>query len=198
MKATLFVLALLVHNVHSDDRAENLKHFNSGRSVWAKGLQIANMNELVYLPKLEKVLYNQLALTGGCPDSRIIYDASNPEILVEIHLNVKYAKDERDVLKLYGGAGSTHMGYVETKCMVTGEEVKSWAFYKTNIFFSKDPEIHGPPGSKCSSGRSATSDGLCALEKSYTRKVMESYWDRIKRPIGGKHRSPGIFGTMDN
>ncbi|PIC14431.1 hypothetical protein B9Z55_026752 [Caenorhabditis nigoni] len=73
------------------------------------------------------------------------------------------------------------MGYVETKCMATGEEVHSYAFYTTN----KD-EIFGEPGSLCTPGRKGTSDGLCALEKSYGRKVVSrSIWkDSGFPPIG--------------
>ncbi|PIC14426.1 hypothetical protein B9Z55_026749 [Caenorhabditis nigoni] len=179
MKTSLLVLALLVHIVHSfrDTRAETLQLFNSARSLIAKNAQIANMVELEYLPRLESVLYHHLRETEGCPDTRIVYDDSDSEVLKEIHLNVKFEnmKDEQSALKLFGGVGKTHMGYVESKCMVTGEEVHSYAFYTMN-----NGEIHGPPGSQCPQGSRATSDGLCG--KRYKRK--EGKFEKMGKTAG--------------
>ncbi|PIC14432.1 hypothetical protein B9Z55_026753 [Caenorhabditis nigoni] len=184
MRAALLVLVLLVHNVNSYSyySAEIVEGVNFARSIIAKDAKIANMNQLEYNSELEKAIYAQLTLTGGCPDSRIIYDDSK-EIPVEIHINFNPKKkiDAQFTKKLVGGAGKTHVGYVETKCMVTGEEVHSVAFYKT-----KDSDLNGPPRSKCPSGRRATSDGLCALENSYARKVVDSnlLWEEFNyKPI---------------
>ncbi|PIC29754.1 hypothetical protein B9Z55_021244 [Caenorhabditis nigoni] len=68
-------------------------------------------------------------------------------------------KDEQSVLKLVGDWRKFQMAYVETKCMVTGEEVQNYAFWKTR----EEPEYHGPPASQCPAGTTATSDGLCGL-----------------------------------
>ncbi|PIC14422.1 hypothetical protein B9Z55_026746 [Caenorhabditis nigoni] len=88
MKTTLLILVLLGHNVNSYSyySATIVRGMNSLRSLIADKSQIANMNQLEYNSELEKIIYAQLVLTGGCPDSIIIYDDSK-EIPVEIHLN---------------------------------------------------------------------------------------------------------------
>ncbi|CAO4381597.1 unnamed protein product [Caenorhabditis nigoni] len=181
MKATLIILALLVHTVHSDSntRAETLQLFNSARSMIAKNAQIANMYQLAYDPELEKALYGVLGKKGGCPDPKTLSGSFDSEIHLEFHLNVRpeKLKDEKEVLKLVGGVGKTHMGYVETICMVNGEEVHSYVFYKTN-----DEEVHGPPGSQCPQGRRTTSDGLCG--PSLKRKNNPGTFEEVGKNAG--------------
>ncbi|PIC14420.1 hypothetical protein B9Z55_026744 [Caenorhabditis nigoni] len=159
MKATLLILALLVHTIHSSSltRAEILKLFNSARSSIAKNAHIANMIQLEYQPELENILYVKLGKSGGCSDSKTIYDNYGSRILVEIHLNVNTdSMDKQSFSKLFGGADKQVMAHVETKCMETGKEVHSYVFYKTG-----EQEIHGPPGSQCPQGTKATPEGLC-------------------------------------
>ncbi|PIC14421.1 hypothetical protein B9Z55_026745 [Caenorhabditis nigoni] len=166
MKAALLVLVLLVQTVQCQFPhygASGLKYLNSVRAYLADKQQIANMNKVEYNSDLENVIYSQLLLTGNCPDQKLIYLESNG-IPIEVYLKTNVGLDEMDLEfanKFSGGAGKTQMGHVVTRCMVTGYEVKSYAFFTT-----KDQDLHGAPGSKCPSGRKTTINGLCALEKS--------------------------------
>ncbi|ULT92183.1 hypothetical protein L3Y34_009727 [Caenorhabditis briggsae] len=157
MKTALLVLVLLVHTVYSSSstRVEILELFHSARSSIAKNAHIANMIQLEYQSELENILYVKLGKSGGCSDSKTIYDNYGSRILVEIHLNVNTeTMDQQSFSKLFGGADKQVMAHVETKCMETGKEVHSYVFYKTG-----EHEIHGPPGSQCPRGSRTTSDG---------------------------------------
>ncbi|PIC14430.1 hypothetical protein B9Z55_026751 [Caenorhabditis nigoni] len=94
MKTALLFLAFLVQTAHSSNytRAETVHIFNSWRSLIAKREPLTNMNQLVYNSDLEKAIYAQLALTGGCPDSQMIVAKTDSKIDIEIHLNVDLVK----------------------------------------------------------------------------------------------------------
>ncbi|PIC14427.1 hypothetical protein B9Z55_026750 [Caenorhabditis nigoni] len=167
MRTSLLVLALLVPTVNSYRYTsdEVLKVLNSARSEIAEKAQIANMNELEYNPDLEEKIHMELIFNSGC-STRVIDRGS-----LKIYKNFKPEdmKDEQSIVEFLGAPGMTEMAYVKNLCLKNARRMHSFAFKKTNA-----PNINGPPGSKCPSGRRPTSDGLCALGKSYARKVVDS------------------------
>ncbi|PIC14425.1 hypothetical protein B9Z55_026748 [Caenorhabditis nigoni] len=159
-----------------------VKAFNGARSDFAKNAHIANMNQVEYDSDLEKEIYAQLAITGGCPMTDVV--EKDPLVF---YMNFKMDNSEES--RLVSDADRTHMAFVTTNCLDYGKEMHHFVFKKTNA-----AKIHGPPGSKCSSGRKANSDGLCALGKSYGRKIVERYRIPIREedyeqdPLTGKMR----------
>ncbi|PIC14418.1 hypothetical protein B9Z55_026742 [Caenorhabditis nigoni] len=158
MKAALLVLVLLVHTVHSLNytRLLNVEKLNDLRRFYAKGQipQIANTNELEYNPELEKVIYAQLALTGGCPKYQYISTDSH-----DIYL-VGEGSGGDTFATIMEGASRTEVAIVTTYCSETQQFHEHLVFAKTNA-----PDLYGPAGSKCPEGRKATAKGLCAREK---------------------------------
>ncbi|PIC14391.1 hypothetical protein B9Z55_026724 [Caenorhabditis nigoni] len=160
MKSVILLL-LLVSTAYSN-LPRCTDEINAIRSRYANELSIANMNKLVYNPKLEKKILEKLESSGGCPGKSVEYDG------LIFGLNVKNSKAL--VFHVASNAGSKQVACVQTKCKSTGELITSAV-----LDFGKSSILSGAPGTRCSGNRTADSNGLCALETSrksgkYVRK----------------------------
>ncbi|PIC14393.1 hypothetical protein B9Z55_026725 [Caenorhabditis nigoni] len=163
----LLILPLLLVSTAYSNAPMSLQgcadEINVFRSKYANELSVANMNKLVYNPKLEKKILEKLESSGGCPEKYVEYEDG-----FIFGLNV-IGSDGLQV-KMASNAGSMEVACVQTKCENSGKVIISAVFD-----FEKSPILAGPPGTRCSGNRTADSNGLCALETSrksgkYVRK----------------------------
>ncbi|UMM37922.1 hypothetical protein L5515_009536 [Caenorhabditis briggsae] len=162
MMKFLILLLLLVSTAYSN-RQSCADEINALRSRYANELSIANMNKLIYNPKLETKSLEKLESSGGCPDKSVEYGDG---YIFGFNVNNSNAL----VFHVASNAGSMEVACVHTKCEHTGESITT-----TVLDFGKYQILAGPPGSRCSENRTADSNGLCSPENSgksgkYVRK----------------------------
>ena len=124
MKSLLISLLILAPAVLCDPRSPwkiHLETVNRQRSKFAEKYQIANMNELIYDPKLEKKILEQLAFTDTCPKPSII-SHNGFDFYFDIG-NVDEGKSA--VYDLVSGVGKKTMASYISTCMKTGVRIIS-------------------------------------------------------------------------
>ncbi|EFO88551.1 hypothetical protein CRE_30312 [Caenorhabditis remanei] len=169
----LAIAFLLVQSVHglTITRVDCADGINDARAKYAKGSQWADANKLLYNISFEKTLWEFLDRSDGCPRNTNI---GGPYEVVLKTLDSQDRKENGlEYLRRrgpYGRRTSTMMACALTTCLENGE-----------LIFSviTDAVKYTPPGSHCSPGRLANSEGLCVLKSNKTKFVRKGVLQQV-------------------
>ncbi|CAL2034318.1 unnamed protein product [Caenorhabditis brenneri] len=149
----LLLLVLVLGSAHSHGSHEDcLQKINGFRAEWANKYNVSNMNELEYDEKIETAVREEIAKLEHCSERSVEYSVN-----MKIYVNVPR---EEEQMEFASPAGDTMVACVKSEC--NGKEIFSFGLDKGSL---KTKRIRGPAGTKCSSDRVATPQGMCTRPK---------------------------------